>query len=198
MKKLIVLLVAGLFLSFNLNAKKINGIIFYKNDTVNVTFNIQSDLFSKSVNFAALQFNVYYLDSLGKESRLCADKAKEIRFEFNGELIQMISLKFYTFGLYPDTNIFVKLDIDGKLRLFTYFPSTGYSGGGFGNTQTQIGFHLIQKGDNKPYAPIMRNFRKRMSAYLSDCPSLVEKIQTQEFRCKDIRTIVLYYNSNCE
>lgn len=43
-----------------------------------------------------------------------------------------------------------------------------------------------------------KNFKKGASAYFKDCPSLVEKIQTREYKKRDIEEIIKYYNNNCQ
>ena len=43
-----------------------------------------------------------------------------------------------------------------------------------------------------------KNFKKAASEFFSDCPLLVEKLQTKEFNKKDIKEIVTFYNENCD
>ncbi|MFK7813791.1 MAG: hypothetical protein AB8B59_14955 [Maribacter sp.] len=42
-----------------------------------------------------------------------------------------------------------------------------------------------------------KNFRKAASKYFSDCPSLTEKIENKEYKKRDIRVIVNFYNEEC-
>ena len=51
MKKLIFITVIGLIFIFKLEAKKIEGQIFYKNDTVYVTMNIPVKFFTQELNY---------------------------------------------------------------------------------------------------------------------------------------------------
>lgn len=43
-----------------------------------------------------------------------------------------------------------------------------------------------------------KNFKKAATAYFKDCPDLVEKIKTKEYRKREIRAIVEFYNSKCK
>ncbi len=43
----------------------------------------------------------------------------------------------------------------------------------------------------------VKNFKKPASDYFSDCPELVQKIQSYKFTKKDIEKIVLFYNESC-
>lgn len=65
MRKLIFITVIGLIFTFKSEAKKFEGQIFYKNDSVNVTMEIPVKLFSKKPKYEKLQYKVKYYDSLG-------------------------------------------------------------------------------------------------------------------------------------
>lgn len=41
------------------------------------------------------------------------------------------------------------------------------------------------------------NFRRTMSKIFKSCPSLIEKLENKEYRKKDIREVVRYFNKNC-
>lgn len=41
-------------------------------------------------------------------------------------------------------------------------------------------------------------FERKTSQYLEDCPELVEKIKSEEFKKEDVSQIVEYYNTNCD
>lgn len=44
---------------------------------------------------------------------------------------------------------------------------------------------------------LFKAFRKRASEFFGDCPTLVSKIESKEFKKEDLIAIVEYYNSNC-
>lgn len=43
-----------------------------------------------------------------------------------------------------------------------------------------------------------KNFKKAASEYFKDCPSLVKKIKEKEFKKRDLKVIVDYYNEDCK
>jgi hypothetical protein len=43
-----------------------------------------------------------------------------------------------------------------------------------------------------------KNFKKAASKYFEDCPELVDKIQTKEYRKRDLRSIIEFYNTHCK
>lgn len=45
--------------------------------------------------------------------------------------------------------------------------------------------------------PFSKNFKKAASIYFKNCPELVEKIESKEFKKDDIRRVVRYYNTRC-
>ena len=45
---------------------------------------------------------------------------------------------------------------------------------------------------------ISKNFKKAASNYFKDCPNLVEKLQNKEYKKKDIREIIDFYNEYCK
>lgn len=43
-----------------------------------------------------------------------------------------------------------------------------------------------------------KNFKKAASNFFSDCPKLVEKLQSREYRKRDLKEVIDFYNSECE
>lgn len=100
----------------------------------------------------------------------------------------------------------------GKVNLYTIETHTssapiytggaggGWTGGGF---SYQINNLYVQKeGEIKvthlgSTGLFSKNFKKAASEYFKDCPDLTEKIMNKEFKKRDIRTIVKYYNESC-
>lgn len=106
---------------------------------------------------------------------------------------------------------------EGKVTLYRdlkqgYSPGMqmgGYSAGGMGmnfgggrsysissyyvsKDNGNIVIHLGDKG-----TIFTKNFKKAASEYFKDCSELVKKIQSKEFRKRDVVDIVEYYNENC-
>ena len=206
MKKLFLVLFVGLILPFQLQAKRIEGKILLENDTVNVVFEIPYNLFSQEPNYKKLQYKVRYFDSIGLKKTLKPGEAREIRFIHNNVKIRMLSRPnslaiedVYSFK----SNIFLKLELDGVLKLFSYYTSNSIPGvynsssGTTGTYTENIEKFVLQKGNGELKQPKSLSFRKDMADYLKDCPDLSHKIENQEFGKKDMSAIVIYYNANC-
>lgn len=207
MKKIITSVIIGVFLTFTLQAKNIAGKIILGNDTLDVVFQIPVKLFSGQPNFEKLQYKVRYLDSNKKKITLRPHEAKEIQFMHGAEQVRMLS-RFNTLGLgnifSSNTHIFLRLEIDGPLKLFSYYytqqspgmynASTGVVTGGYAYSVER---YIMQKGSGELKRPKNLSFKKDMAEYFSDCPTLVDKIQDKDFKKYDMEAIVSFYNKNC-
>ena len=207
MYRIFFLIVTGLVLTFHAEAKKVEGKILFENDTIDVTFKIPVIFFKQTPHFERLQYKVKYYDSFGEKKILRPGKAKEIQFNFENETIRMLS-RNYSPGLGQilllNTNIFLKLEMDGKLKLFSFYSTENSSGmqntsaGSIsdGHSYTEVNY-LLQKGDDELKRIRELFFKKDMAEYLSDCPALTEKIESGGFRKNDLKNIVQFYNSDC-
>jgi hypothetical protein len=101
-------------------------------------------------------------------------------------------------------HVFLKLEIDGKLKLFKYYftenspvmynSSKNVTTGGYSFTADR---YILQKSDEEIFMPRDLTFRKDMMKYFQNCPELFLKIENKEYRKKDLKIVVCYYNSNC-
>jgi len=208
MKKISAVLVIVLLTFINAKAKKIEGyIILNNNETVHVTFLIPFGFLSSEPAYEKLQTRVRYLDRSSKKTILKPDDAKEISFSYGGQKIRMLSVRddLQLSSIFSSqTKIFLKLEIDGKVRLFTSFftqnspgmynASTGMSTGGY---MYNVERYVLQKDNSQLERPRGISFRKDMSEFFSDCPELVQKIQKRDFRKGDLELIVKEYNEKC-
>ena len=197
MKRIIILLIVGLTWTFNLEAEKVEGKMFCENDTVDIVLSIPSKMFASAQTRQRMQNGMAYFDSSGKKRRLIPnDSIKEIRFNDGSNELRIICVPNSIERILTTKYIFLQLEIDGKLRVFKYFfvTSSGMQRGvpNYGLMNTLV----FQKGDGE--LKIFRNTNKEISEYLSDCPELVEKIESDFFKKKDVLSIVEYYNSNCK
>ncbi len=208
MRRLSVLVVLGMILTFKLEARKIEGKILFKNDTLNVIFNIPIKFFTQQPNYEKLQNKVKYFDSNGKKIVIRPENAKEIQFKFQNENIRMLS-RLNSLGLgsifYTGSNIFLRLEIDGDLKLFHYYYTqrsagmyNGATGGFTGGYSYTVDNYLLQKGNAELKRPHGLTFKKDMAEYFSECPIIVEKIESKVFRKKDLESIVRFYNEYCK
>jgi hypothetical protein len=117
-------MIIGLGLTFNLDAKRIEGKILFKNDTLDVVFSIPTRGFARQPNFERLQYKVKYFDASGRKITLRPDDAIEIRCNYKDENVRMLS-KHNSLRLgnmvSKSNNIFLLLETDGKLKLFKYY-----------------------------------------------------------------------------
>jgi len=90
----------------------------------------------------------------------------------------------------------------GKLNV--YFMERGFSAGGMIEIPDKPSYFFIEKTSNErgnpviPYPQIARRFKKNAVKYFEDCPALIEKIKSKEFKSKDVLMIADFYNSECQ
>ena len=208
MKKIFLLTLIGLSLLLNSQAEKFKGIIILKSDTIEVTFNIPVKYFEDEPNYEKLQSKVKYYDSKGKKVTLKPCNAKEFQFDYKNRKIRMVS-KPNSLGLgnlfTMSDCIFLKLEIDGELKLFSYYDTrqrggsyNSFTGGMTPGSSYCIVQDILQLGNGGLIRPKGINFKNSMSELFKKCPSLVEKIESKEFRKKELEELVRYYNSNCK
>lgn len=189
------------------HGKKIQGIIISNGKSKEVTFDIKVPLLVGEPNFERIQYKVRYSDENGKKQTLRPEDADEIRFEYDGVEVRMISCPNTLGGgniFSTSSKIFLKLEMDGPLRLYRFYfkysnpgQYNGF-GAGFSPGATYTVENLIfQKGDGLLKQPRTLGWKKDMLEYFSDCPALSELIESKDLRRKEIEAIVLYYNRNC-
>jgi len=193
MKKILLLILSVIVFYQAAQAEKLplKGQIIYANDTVDVTFIIPFSEISGQINFIKLQQSVTYINSSNKKVKIKPTQAKEIRFKYGSGIQRMISVyNSISLGtlMEMDTCIFLKLNIDGNLKLFTY-----YAYGKYGVATS----YIVKKTDAPIMAPDWISFRFDMKKYLSDCPVLVAKLEDKEYKARDLESIVMFYNNTC-
>lgn len=205
MKRFSFWIVFVLILANEAEAKKIDGKIFFKNDTLEVIFKIPINIFSKEINFEKLQYKIKYFDSAKNMVVIKPDQAEEIRFFYQAEEVRMLS-RYSTRRLKSafskNYKIFLKLEIDGNIKLFKYYHTESsplmYNSSSELITEGisyQVDKCFLQKGSQELAKIKGLTFRKDMMEYFNDCSELSQKIENKEYRKKDIESIVNYYNS---
>ncbi len=112
------------------------------------------------------------------------------------------------------TIVLLELIAKGKVTLYRdqtqgYYSSGTRMGGGFNSSGVGMGRsysinnYYVSK-DNKNVSHLgskgtlfSKNFKKSASEYFKDCSELVNKIQSKEFKKRNIVDIVEFYNENC-
>lgn len=103
----------------------------------------------------------------------------------------------------------------GKVSLYALntqkYTASGYTGGnsGVGTGYVGTNFYTIKNsyvrregeiavthlGSNQLF---IRNFKKAASDFFKDCSALTQKIKNNQFKKKDLKKIVAFYNKRCE
>ena len=205
-----------LICSFNSEAKvdRIPGQIFFYNDTVEVTFLIftlrpGTGQFDRAT-YQKLQRKVKYIDSTGIKKVLRPKDALEIKFRtyqmHDGSYVytRMVSVRGKFIEGTRKTR-FLKLEVDGYLRLFTWYttvtshqPNRGSVAPSM-HTSHDIEVGVFQKGTDVILVPYNGDYKRDIVRYLSDCPGLIQKIEGDEFSegTRGRKGMAKYYNENC-
>ena len=206
MRIIVILTIVFLVSGTETFAKKIKALIVRGSKSEEVLMSVRIPWLANEPSFEALQCRIKYFDVQGKKHILKPEDADEIRFEHNGMQVRMISVS-NTIGAGRNFSIgrkiFLKLEIDGPLRLFRYYyrqssPGMMTRGGGFtpGPTYT-VDNLLFQKRNGPLKRPKGMGWKKDMLEYLSDCPALTDMIEGKEFKRRDVEAIVMFYNQHC-
>lgn len=202
-----LLLVALAATSLQVFGKKIPGTIIADGKSTEVIFDIKVPLLGDEPNFERIQYKVRYYDETGKKRTLRPDNADEIRFDYEGMEVRMISCLNTVGGgsiFSTASKIFLKLEIDGPLKLYRFYyqhTTPGYYGGAGGGYSPGVSYSvenlIFQKGNGPLKQPRTLGWKKDMLEYFSDCPALRELIESKDLKRKQIEAIVMYYNRNC-
>lgn len=198
MKKITLLIVLALIFTFNAEAKKIKGRIILENDTLEVTFKIDVSVLTQAPDFVGMQYKITYYDESGNKKILLPESAKEIQFTHETVNVRMLS-RLNTLGLgnklSPQSHVFLRLRIDGPLKLFDYYFDASTPANGLSYNADQ---HILQKEGRPLMRPRAISFKKDLTEYFSDCPEMVQKIENKDFHIsRDMFLMVKFYNSNC-
>ncbi|WP_146106949.1 hypothetical protein [Polaribacter porphyrae] len=105
--------------------------------------------------------------------------------------------------------------IKGKVSLYIIGASGQHVGMGFGGNSDGFGgiggpssfsiesYYLKRNGEDYVHyitstGGFSRNFIKYASEFFNDCPKLVEKIKKKEYKKREIREVVKFYNTDCK
>jgi hypothetical protein len=206
MKKTLLIGLIGLFCSSLASAKKLEGyFINQENDTIEVLFSIPTKFLSGQAHFESIQWRVKYYNSSNEKQILKPSQAKEFGFVFKGEQVRFLSRKnslSLSGPFFGDTEyVFLKLEVEGKLKLFHFYStqsspgiynaSSGMMTGGYFYSLER---YILQKDDGELFKPRGIAFRKDMAKYLFDCPTVADRIEGRDLKKGDIEQIVVEYN----
>tara|TARA_R110000744_G_scaffold361377_3_gene469116 strand:+ start:93 stop:665 length:573 start_codon:yes stop_codon:yes gene_type:complete len=133
----------------------------------------------------------------------------KVYYDFNPTIFVIVKIKDKTVPkvlevAHSGKNVTYFRDIEQGYSAPTRTPTGGggffMSGGGAYNTT----YSYLRKTDEKEAVYLgssnwmTKNFKKGASDFFSDCPLLVKKIQNRDFRKKDLKEIILFYNTECD
>jgi hypothetical protein len=127
------LLAAAVLVFTSASARKIPGkIVDGQGIAIDVIFKIPFKFLSSEVNYEKIQYRIAYYDASGSKKLLRPSDAREIVFKYDNEDVRMLSRpdNLHSKLFSSDTHIFLRLLIDGKMKLFNYYY-----------TQTSPGFY---------------------------------------------------------
>lgn len=216
MKILPVFFLLTLCSALAFGSEKVNGYYISKSgDTVQVSFELKVSGPKKKPSLDFFQYGPKYYNASGKKDKLKPSEAKEIFFEWNNESYHLISLKVPDFlSLYYDDYFFLRLIVNGPLKLYYHYISGGFSAptfspnvGGRDNYTSPEGAVMVyedstgggiilQKDTHALFVPRRLHFKGDVSDYLSNCP-IANKVRDKVYGKDDIESIVKEYNLTC-
>jgi hypothetical protein len=185
-----------LFLSVNAFAsKKIEGtLIDSSGQVLKVTFKVPITTLDQGVNFFKLQEKVVYYNEKGKKVKAWPNEIKEIKFEYQGKTVRMISCA-NTIGLggpfSKNYNLLMELVVDGQLKLFRRYDMVSNGG----RLYIPEIYAILMTPDGKLAETNRRTFVEDMAIHLRNCPELVKKVQDKVYVYKDLPTVITAYNT---
>jgi len=145
-----------------------------------------------------LHFGINYRDQNDVLRSIKPHQAKEVVFIYNNKVTRLLSRtdhlnlshKMFKKG---KSYIFLKLEVDGKLKLFSYYHTQHVSM----DFSYESKMMIFQKGNDLLFIPNNYRFRKSIRKFLNDCPELVKKIKKRLYGKGDEVEIARLYNEKC-
>ena len=192
------LLVCFLLLGFSSFADKIPGYYIKTNgDTVHTLIKVKlrgtlnpttNEIENLKPDIIFLEKNIECYGEDKKKYDVYPIQAKEFGFVYEKILYRFLSRKDnLNINRYGDTYIFMKLEVDGYLKLFDvdlYNFKTGF----------RIDRFIVQKGDDPLVMLVRSNFDKQAADFFYECFDLSVMIRSKQYTIVDMKAIVEYYN----
>ncbi len=187
-------------ISLQTEARKVEGKIYLEEDTLNVTVRMRTDLFGE-IQYPRMQHKIVYFDSTGVKHKAKPKHIRGFGFPTKNGYQEMLSKKFGSkMGVKKGKcTVFLHVLENGKCKLFDYYVNAriNIANEVSGLQRVPYKIYLFQREDGRVWWPHKIPFRKQMKGQFPDCPELTRKIIEREFRHRDLRRIVRYYNSEC-
>lgn len=185
-------------------AKRAAGTIIKGQDTLAVTFLLPVKFFSGELLEYRIQKEIRYITPAGERSTLRPGEVDEFSFDYDDLSHRWLSRTMMDKGVRRERNYFLKMEVDGRLKLFSHFPTNNEAG-----VFDVSSGALILTGDQQKKVPVLQlrngelrivkaiNFKEDMIELLEDCPKLTQRIEKGTFTQRDIKEIVCYFNIAC-
>jgi len=131
------------------------------------------------------------------------DMVKKVEFE---TLFRIITYEYVKLNE-SDDPLLIELVTKGEVSFYrqtssSWILDSNFPGNNFPNNRkvTNVSNYLVRKNDDYPSClncGLFNKWKKRTMDFLIDCPVLVKKIKTNEFREIHLQEIVEYYNDYC-
>jgi len=207
-RKVMLAALAVLFVMSSGYARKFPGKIYFESDTVQVVFDVPMNMTTQDPDYEQLQFRVKYITADGKKAELNPTDAQAISFNYGPFFIKMVSVN-NNLGLGPVAEkfkkVFLKQEVDGMVTVFSYYFAESAPGLAMGIQSSPTNpysygldsFILLREGGILTRVKAL-NFKHEMTAYFSDCPGVVSRLESRAWREKDLAIIVDFYNRSCK
>lgn len=198
MKKITFFLVLFLIITQTVTAREIKGyFISFQKDTTFTTFDIPV-VAPNNPDIKQLHFGLKYWDSNGIERALKPYDAIEVTFVYNEETFTLVSQQDYLnlAGRLkkPEQNyIFLKLEVDGAMQLFSYHYTQHVTMDFSFESQTMV----YKRSNDLMFVPKHMRYKSSLVKYFKDCPKLAKKIKVGLYEKGDDLEIVKEYNKTC-
>lgn len=168
------------------------GKLVVGSDTANVTLVLPGS--EKGLWWESVQWSIKFLDNQNHERIAHADTAKAVIFNFQNNVITMAATKYNGTGLYR-RNLFLRLLETGPVK--SYVNQYTANANMAGMAQLPASMYLLQRGDEDliPFAKM--GFKKDAVKFFKDCPEIVAKVESKEYRLDDLPAMAKFYNANC-
>lgn len=160
-----------------LTARPLPDVIILPDDTLDVMLMVPIEPLTQQIQYQSLQRKVQYYE--GQVHKLHPDELIEVRFEFEGEPVRMVSVPndLRLGGLFHNSShILLRLYLDGPVRLFAYegkryipvalpLPSAILTG----SVPIDVERFILQRPSGLLWQITKERFRQDMQVFFEDC-----------------------------
>lgn len=193
----ILTVILSILISTAAHADKVTGRLIYKSDTTYFKYEkrgVSNEYKWHMHTLGSMQFKMKIITDKGEELKLTPkDSVLEIHVFFDTDTARLLkcpkpSGAGGTFNSYE--HMFMHLIVEGDVNLVQYYTNSPENG-------LQMHPYYLKSGE-KPYLIKKGGFRRRMTKYFSDCPSLVQKIDEKNYNFWFMEDIAKFYNQECK